>query len=200
VKRALDERLCTTYPELFRDRHKPMTETAMCWGFACGDGWYPLIDRLCRMLTADLRYAQSQLNHTENAYAKLQTTMEHLPEHERVYLESSRAHYTPETIEAHRAEVARLQQSVPVVAQVKEKFGGLRFYVDGGTEKHWAYIRFAEAMSYSICEECGATRNVSQTVGWIRTICVPCATEHNLLHELRYVPSDDIADVESDNE
>ena len=32
---------------MFVNRHKHMTETAMCWGFDCGDGWFDLIDRLC---------------------------------------------------------------------------------------------------------------------------------------------------------
>lgn len=43
----LDKKLCEKYPKLFRQRNLPMTETAMCWGFECGDGWYDLIDRLC---------------------------------------------------------------------------------------------------------------------------------------------------------
>lgn len=32
---------------IFRDRHASMQCTAMCWGFACGNGWFPLIDTLC---------------------------------------------------------------------------------------------------------------------------------------------------------
>ena len=35
------------YPELFKDRHADMKTTAMCWGFECLDGWYPLINSLC---------------------------------------------------------------------------------------------------------------------------------------------------------
>ena len=42
-----DKRLCERYPVIFRDRHGAMTATAMCWGFACGNGWYALIDTLC---------------------------------------------------------------------------------------------------------------------------------------------------------
>jgi hypothetical protein len=42
-----DELLCERYRVIFRDRHGAMTATAMCWGFACGDGWYALIDTLC---------------------------------------------------------------------------------------------------------------------------------------------------------
>ena len=47
MNRELDELLCQRYPSIFRDRHAPMTDTCMCWGFACGDGWYALIDTLC---------------------------------------------------------------------------------------------------------------------------------------------------------
>lgn len=47
MKKELDEALCAKYPKLFRDRNAPMTHTAMCWGFSCGDGWYDIIDRLC---------------------------------------------------------------------------------------------------------------------------------------------------------
>lgn len=48
----LDQLLCTRYPALFAQRHLPMTVTAMCWGFSCGDGWFLLIDQLCADLQA----------------------------------------------------------------------------------------------------------------------------------------------------
>jgi len=44
----LDNRLCKQYPEIFRDRYEDMTKTAMCWGFDCDDGWYDIIDELCK--------------------------------------------------------------------------------------------------------------------------------------------------------
>ena len=34
-------------PKIFADRNSPMTETCMCWGFDCGDGWFGIIDLLC---------------------------------------------------------------------------------------------------------------------------------------------------------
>ena len=60
-----------------------------------------------------------------------------------------------------------------VAAQVKSKFSGLRFYVDGGDETTRGMINMAEAMSMKICEECG-NRATVQTSGWIRNICEPC--------------------------
>jgi len=41
------------------------------------------------------------------------------------------------------------------VIQVKEKFGGLRFYVDNATAQANDRISQAENDSYEICEECG---------------------------------------------
>lgn len=64
--------------------------------------------------------------------------------------------------------------------QVKEKFGGLRFYTAGETERQDGMISLAMHMSNSICEECGSTEGVEQTTqGWIRTLCKECKTLAN---------------------
>ena len=59
--------------------------------------------------------------------------------------------------------------------QVKEKFGGLRFYVYGGDEYIDGLISMAESMSYRICSECGnlAEENKRER-GWIYTLCPNC--------------------------
>ena len=57
-----------------------------------------------------------------------------------------------------------------VAAQVKEKFGGLRFYVDGGDDWVYGAISMAESMSYRTCEVCGAPGKTRGT-GWVRTTC-----------------------------
>ena len=46
MRQELDEALCAKYPKMLRDRHKDKHETAMYWGFECGDGWYDLLDAL----------------------------------------------------------------------------------------------------------------------------------------------------------
>ena len=63
MRKELDETLCAKYPEIFRDRHGDMRETAMCWGFDCGDGWYNIIDTLC--LTIESREYNLKLNKKE---------------------------------------------------------------------------------------------------------------------------------------
>lgn len=61
--------------------------------------------------------------------------------------------------------------------QVKEKFGGLRFYTNNIDDYLSGYIAFAETLSYKICDKCGTTNNITTTKGWIRTICKECLAE-----------------------
>lgn len=122
MKDEFDKILCEKYPKLFQNRHKPMTETAMCWGFECGDGWFDLIDKLCESI-------QNYIDNNPNTKC-------------------------PQV----------------VVDQVKEKFGGLRFYYTGGNDKIHGMVWFAESMSYRICETCGSPGKPRRS-GWIRTLC-----------------------------
>ena len=66
----------------------------------------------------------------------------------------------------------RESQVVPqvVVAQIKEKFGGLRFYYGGGDAEISGMVRMAEAWADVACEECGAI-GTRRSGGWIRTLC-----------------------------
>ncbi len=58
------------------------------------------------------------------------------------------------------------------LTQCKEKFGGLRFYVTGTSDKNWALIRTAEQKSYGICEVTGSEVEVGTwNDGWVQTIC-----------------------------
>ena len=57
-----------------------------------------------------------------------------------------------------------------VVAQIKEKFGGLRFYYDGGDDQISGMVRMAEAWASQHCETCGAPGK-SREGGWIKTLC-----------------------------
>jgi hypothetical protein len=61
-----------------------------------------------------------------------------------------------------------------VVAQIKEKFGGLRFYYDGGDDNVRGMVSMAESWANYSCEECGSpatTRRPIRPFGWISTLC-----------------------------
>jgi hypothetical protein len=57
-----------------------------------------------------------------------------------------------------------------VVEQIKEKFGGLRFYYQGGDEQVHGMVRMAESWADSTCEECSGIGK-RRDGGWIRTLC-----------------------------
>ena len=57
-----------------------------------------------------------------------------------------------------------------VVEQIKEKFGGLRFYYQGGDDQISGMVRMAEAWADRHCEECGKPGQ-KRSGGWIRTLC-----------------------------
>lgn len=61
------------------------------------------------------------------------------------------------------------------VCQIKEKFGGLRFYINEGSKEIHDRITQAESESYKICEICGSREHIGTTSGWITTMCEPCA-------------------------
>ena len=56
------------------------------------------------------------------------------------------------------------------VHQVKEKFGGLRFYIGSGNDEVYRLIGEAEDKSYKICEVCGKPGKTNKS-GWLRTSC-----------------------------
>lgn len=58
--------------------------------------------------------------------------------------------------------------------QVKEKFGGLRFYLTSGTDEMYAAIEEAEANSYKTCESCGEL-GCTRRGSWIRVRCDKCS-------------------------
>ena len=61
MNQDLDTKLCKAYPKLFVNRHAPMQETCMCWGFSHDDGWYNIIDQLCGNIQHHIDWRERQL-------------------------------------------------------------------------------------------------------------------------------------------
>ncbi len=66
----------------------------------------------------------------------------------------------------------KVPKAVPQVKvmQIKEKFGGLRFYYEGGDDTVDGMVRMAESWAANTCEECGSP-GTSRNTGWIKTLC-----------------------------
>ena len=56
------------------------------------------------------------------------------------------------------------------LCQVKEKFGGLRFYINAASDAVWKRIAQAEEESYETCETCGQPGKLRR-IGWWKTLC-----------------------------
>jgi len=59
------------------------------------------------------------------------------------------------------------------LVQVKEKYGSLRVYVDGGSDEAMELIDAAETASETICEVCGKPGNIQCIRGWDKCLCPP---------------------------
>lgn len=137
------EELKEKYPKMFEE----------CFDFSIGPGWMPLIETFC------LSVYHSEMRAKE-------------------YVETARKHsHKWDNGEQRLAEAEADYKTVTEyptrIVQVKEKFGGLRLYHHGGLLKFFDYARFAENLSYKLCEDCGVRAEV-RTDGWIRTLCRAC--------------------------
>jgi hypothetical protein len=142
MKVELETQLFETYHKIFKEKDLPETQTCMCWGVSCGDGWFTLLDKLCAWL---------QFQTDKNAYPQV------------------------------------------VADQVKEKFGTLCFYYhledteaslknqEGAYPRNTEYlagaVSFAESLSGTICECCGAPGTVSSNSRWVSCRCSKCRGE-----------------------
>ena len=77
---------------------------------------------------------------------------------------------------------ANKKEQVEVV-QIKEKFGGLRYYINRSDDLINGMIWLAEHCSWNICEKCGTTHNITHTKGWIKTLCKECVNKRGNLDE-----------------
>jgi len=75
-------------------------------------------------------------------------------------------------------ELMSVPAPAPLAAQVKEKYGTLRFYVDQAVDAHHNIIDHYEHMSSKTCEVCGEPGQ-RRMGGWIRTLC---ETHNQLKH------------------
>ena len=81
------------------------------------------------------------------------------------------------------------ERPYPVVQQVKEKFGTLRFYIEGGDEEVFGMIKMAECMSRNVCEITGDIGSSTTPPMWaIRSPeCQEKPTEDQMNRVLNFV-------------
>lgn len=168
MRKELDDALVAKYPEIFRDRYEDMQTTAMCWGFECGDGWYNLIDTLCGTIQS---YITNHNNHAARTTERNNAIYEYVHGNHEPLLEILKGNtkLVDWYLERGIQEVPEIIPQV-VATQVKEKFGGLRFYYTGGDRYISGMAILAENLAERTCEVCGAPGKLREG-SWIVTRC-----------------------------
>lgn len=87
------------------------------------------------------------------------------------YVEGSA--YDREDTRTHR--YLQMSREQVTCVQMKEKFGGLRFYTNGHDETVEGMIRMAEKICSETCETCETREGLGYTKGWITVRCKACA-------------------------
>lgn len=142
----------------------------VCGGAAPDPGWPPL----CEEHAEGHRMADSD---DPLAEPELEPLLARIPERWGKSIDTGPGWY-PLLVELDRQLVAIDPDYV--VHQVKEKFGGLRFYygTDRGdlSAQMDELVQAAEQRAAVTCEECGQPGTVHQNrAGWVRTLCPACA-------------------------
>jgi len=180
MRQELDKLLCEKYPKMMVNRNLPMTETCMCWGFDCGDGWYNILNQLMGNIQHHIDWKEKQrvdaIKYNEMAAQAKAGNFE-------LFEEDMKALPNDEYKEKRLAEIVAgdfrtVPEAIPQVTldQVKEKFGTLRFYYSGGDDYISGMVTLAEAMSGTTCEGCG-NPGERRGGGWVHTYCEPCETK-----------------------
>ena len=180
----LDAKLCSKFPEMFKNRYADMKTTAMCWGFDHGDGWYNIIDALCSNIQHHINWRLRQIE-VAVAYNKKLADMK---AGDFTSFEQDSQAWASDYRETMRARMLQeaprvVPEPIPqvVVEQVKEKFGTLRFYYQGGDDAIDGMVRMAESMSAVTCEECGAPGK-RRGGGSVTTLCKAHAEERGIFY------------------
>jgi hypothetical protein len=146
MKPELEKQLIEKYPKIFQVRPGTETTPFALFGIECNDGWYNLLNALCYQI-------QSRIDWREDFNNRI--------------IERNKK-------EDPEGQIGQqlLQEYIPqvVVIQVKEKYGTLRFYYDGGDEEIGGMVTMAEAMSVVTCETCGNTGKIRGR-RWFYTAC-----------------------------
>lgn len=172
MDRELDERLVSEHPILFGDRYGSMRVTAMCWGFDVGNGWYDLLKEAADKLEPLCHEWNEKYKNLEKPWYKpIRNIIARTAEFRTLWmiLYHTTQFLNPDIFNSP----IYYYGGPPRAAQVKEKFGTLRFYMTHSSDEMEAIIDEAERKSAITCEACGKPGKVVGG-GWLYCRCREC--------------------------
>ena len=161
--------LIKKYPLIFKQHSLPMSQTAMCWGISCGQGWFELIDNLCDIL---------QFYIDKNGYPQIEATQ--------VKEKFGRLCFYYISIPKVKESIFKLYGFKYILNQyywgysrgvLKLGFIGIKFFDENlfrqqGVQE--GVISVFEQLSMQTCEKCGKMDGVKHTKGWVTSLCPEC--------------------------
>lgn len=127
---------------------KDSQEPISLFGIECSEGWRILLEKVLLLISSDYRGALRYLKYAEEKN-------------------------DPVLIENVKKRVEEEKSKLPIICQIKSKFGTLRIYADNMNDYTLGVISMAEELSGSICEFCG-NKGKQTGGGWITTLCREC--------------------------
>jgi len=126
------------YEELIR-KYPDLFQQSAFDEFNVGEGWFNIIDILCGLLCKDVLSVRARIDYNKGK---------------------------GKDIDLLELELVQAMEKLPIITDIKEKYGGLRFYLENDTEDQDKYVEFAEAMASKICNVCGnpGERKIGQTL------------------------------------
>lgn len=173
MKQELAQQLYKKYPKiifgtkLFKQRNCELD---------IDEGWYTILDNLCRLIQNHVTWSRKNRARALSFNRALERALGNNPNALHYYY--SKVYDNPEIIEncvqktLDNPEYVTVPKDCPqvVATQIKEKFGGLRFYYMGGDNYVRGLVAMAETMSEVTCEICGDPA-VGRPSAWIKTLC-----------------------------
>jgi hypothetical protein len=163
MKKELELQLVEKYPDFFREYGGDPRQTCLAFGIECGDGWYNLIDALCRdltKLTKNGKKADIIVLQVKQKFAGL-----------RFYF----------VYEFKKKSIFRKIDSMLREFMFNKRLGKQYWKIVEARRKIWETtyekvhdrVAKAEHESFKTCELCG---NKGKTVGsgWVKTLCEEC--------------------------
>lgn len=150
------------YANYLKKKYSPLYTAIDTYGFCVGDGWFDIINHLSEILCADWLAAQHEYNRLKANVGKGKYGSAVPDEKDPAITEAD--------VMGAQQRMDEKYHAVPIAAQIKEKFGGLRFYVDNATTEQYSFIEMAEFMSMNTCEMCGGRGKIGGRF-WLKCLC-----------------------------
>jgi hypothetical protein len=167
--------LVKKYPELFvveEDSQEPFAH----FGFECGIGWYDIIDKACQIIYSEYKHHLYMQKMYKRDLDDIEKTIQKRQSWDKDKTREWIIAHTEASYSSYSKMAEEEKERLPKTAQIKEKFGTLRWYVDNADKTSQKIIDFAELMSENTCEVCGEYGKTYRT-GWHKTLCLKHAIE-----------------------